>query len=233
MRGSLILAGLSVSALTLVVATPAIAQEKSTGASATFDSGNMSEPKAAGDSDAIPGALVIGGEVGAIFPQPFSELGTHIAVGIELGYRLPMWAQRLEIMLGVGYTPPSNAFSEDRTDAEYDAKARAKQLYFSLGPRFRVMERASPWNITIALGPRLYLMEATSTGSRGNNDFATFKEQDTKFGFFVALGGEYTLGPGALFLDLDFGYAKLPKEIMGDANAGNITATLGYRFFLL
>jgi hypothetical protein len=234
MRALVMVLGIALPVATLTLASSARAQETSTGASATFDSGTTSnEGKYAGDSDALPGALVIGAEFGAIFPQPFSELGTHVAFGIELGYRLPMWGQRLEIMADVGYSPPSNAFSDKRDEATYDAKARAKELHVSLGPRFRVMDRASPWNVTIALGPRMYMYENTSTGSRGSNEFATFKEKGTKFGFFVALGGEYNLGPGALFLDLDLGYAKLEPEIMGDANAGNLTATIGYRFFLL
>jgi hypothetical protein len=205
----------------------------SASASASLDSGISAESTAPGDSDTLPGALVVGGEFGAIFPQPFTSLGTHVAFGIELGYRLPFWGQRLEIMADVGYSPPSNSFTENRTGTQYDAKVRAKELHFSLGPRFRLMDRASPWNITIAAGGRLYLLETTSNGSRGGNDFAEFKEKSTQLGGFLALGGEYVLGPGAVFLDVDFGYAKMPHEITGDASTGNLSTTLGYRFFLL
>ena len=60
-----------------------------------------------------------------------------------------------------------------------------------------------------------------------------FSEQSTQMGFFVALGGEYTLGPGALFLDLDLGWSDLPHTVTGDVSTGNIAGTIGYRFFLL
>jgi hypothetical protein len=106
-------------------------------------------------------------------------------------------------------------------------------LFVSLGPRFRVMERASPWNVTIAAGGRLFLLRTYSNGSRNGEEFAEFTEQSTQIGFFVALGGEYVLGPGAIFLDVDLGWSKLPHEITGDVSTGNITPTLGYRFFLL
>lgn len=222
--------------LALGFTLPALAEEQAgASASASLDTGVSSDARAPGDSDAIPGALVIGGEVGAIFPQPFTELDTHVAAGIELGYRLPMWGQRLEIMGAATYSPPRNEDSLEHGDPalEYDIEVVQQELSFSLGPRFRVMDRASPWNVTIALGGRLYLLRSYSNGSRAGNEFAEFSEQSTQFGFFLALGGEYMLGPGALFLDLDLGYSKLPHDITGDVSTGNITPTLGYRLFLL
>jgi hypothetical protein len=60
-----------------------------------------------------------------------------------------------------------------------------------------------------------------------------FTETSTEIGLFVALGGEYRLGPGALFLDIDFGWSDLDHKITGDTSTANITPTLGYRFFLL
>lgn len=222
--------------LALTFTLPALAQQQASGsASASFDTGGKAEATAPGDSDTLPGALVVGGEVGAIFPQPFTELGTHVAFGIELGYRLPMWGQRLEIMGAATYSPPRNDDGIRHGDPalEYDIEVVQQELSFSLGPRFRVMDRASPWNVTIAAGGRLYLLRSYSNGSRAGKEFAEFSEQSTQFGFFVALGGEYTLGPGALFLDVDLGYAKLPHDITGDVSTGNITPTLGYRLFLL
>src|SRR5262245_43301422 len=110
--------------LAFAIALPARAQ----------DAGSGSEPTAAGDSPTLPGALVAAGEVGAIFPQPFTQYGSHVAFGIELGYRLPFLGQRFDIMLDIGYSPPGNGFTEKRADIEYEATARTKQLHFSLGP---------------------------------------------------------------------------------------------------
>lgn len=219
--------------LTFAVATPAFAQQAGGQAEASFDTANMDTGDAAEDDDTIPGALVVGGEVGAIFPQPFTALGTHVAFGIELGYRLPMWDQRLEIMSAVGFSPPGNDFTETRDEGKYNAEVDQQELTVSLGPRFRFMERSSPWNVSLAAGGRLFMLRTYSNGSRDGKAFGEYTEQSTEMGFFAALGGEYMLGPGAIFLDIDFGYAKLDHQITGDVNTGNITGTLGYRFFLL
>src|SRR4029453_9113787 len=90
----------------------------------------------------IPGALVIGAEVGAIFPQPFSELDTHVAFGLELGYRLPFAEERVEIMFDAGFSPPHNSFTLARQEggATYEGKLTEQELHFSLGPRFHVLE---------------------------------------------------------------------------------------------
>ncbi len=226
-------------ALGLTLTVPAFAAETSGSAEASFSSDSgVSTSSYEGDSDTLPGALVIGGEVGAIFPQPFTELDTHVAFGLELGYRLPMWGQRLEIMAAGAFSPPYNNESVTHGSAQgaqvdYKTEIDQQELSISLGPRFRVMDRASPWNVTIALGGRMYMLRTYSNGSRGGEAFAEFTEQSTQFGFFVALGGEYNLGPGAVFLDVDLGWSKLPHRITGDVNTGNITPTLGYRLFLL
>jgi hypothetical protein len=195
------------------------------------------EPSETDDGDS-PGPLVVGLELGAIFPQPFSELGTHVSFGLELGYALPVLEEKLEVMLAAAYAPPANDF----TLADYKGEVSVQELTFSLGPRYRFLARREPWNIDAALGVRLFLVRSTSSGSRAGESFADFEEQSTQVGFFLALGGEYRLGPGALFLDLDLGYSGLSHDITGDgkpsgapdaASTGNLAATLGYRLFLL
>ncbi len=204
----------------------------SAGASASVD--GVPSPGSAPRGDNDPGPLVLGAEIGAIFPQPFSELGTHVAVGIEVGYKLPFWERRLEIMAAAGYTPPANSGTVTRREGAYQVEIDQQMLHFSLGPRLRVMEHTSPWNVTLALGGRLFLLKTLSNGSRNGAAFAEFSEQSTQMGFFFAVGGEYRLGPGALFLDLDVSSSSLPHKITGtDVTTGNIMATLGYRFFLL
>lgn len=191
------------------------------------------EPASAEGDPTIPGSLVIGGGVGAIFPQPFTSLGSHVAVALQLGYRLPFASERLEIMTGAMYSPPGNSFTMKRPDGSYAADMTEKELDVSLGLRVRFLERSSPFNISLGAGGRMFFLQTTSNGSKAGQNYAEFKEQSSQAGFFAVLGGEYILGPGALFLDVDFGYAKLPHTITGDANTGNLTALLGYRFFLL
>jgi hypothetical protein len=217
--------------VSLAIALPTAAQETAQ-AEATFDSGNL-DVQTDADDEGIPGALVIGAEVGAIFPQPFTELGTHVAFGLELGYRLPFLDQRLEIMAAGAFSPPGNSFTETRSEGEYEGEVDQQELTISLGPRFRFLERKSDFNVTLAAGGRMFLLRTYSNGSRNGQSFAEYTEESTQFGFFVALGGEYLLGPGALFLDVDFGWSPLPHTITGDVNTGNITPTIGYRLFLL
>jgi len=207
-------------ALVLGVASPALAADASVSASAS-----------AGDVKK-PGSFVIGAEAGAMFPQPFSELGTHFRGGLELGYRLPFAEQRFEIMLDAGYSPPSNSFELKRREGTYEGSVVSQQLHFSLGPRIHFLRGTSPFNVTLAAGPRLFLLQSTSNGSRNGQAFAEYTEKSTQVGFFAAIGGEYLVGPGALFLDVDFGYSKLPHRITGQVNTGNIATVLGYRFYL-
>jgi hypothetical protein len=223
----------------LLGSAPAFAQQSAGGSAQLGTSGSVSTDSgtpsgsSSEDDPTIPGALVVGAEVGAIFPQPFTELGSHVAFGIELGYRLPFADQRLEIMFDAGFSPPQNHDTVARTEGDYDIKVTEQELHFSLGPRVHIMERSSPWNVTIAAGGRLFLLKSWSNGDRDGQKFAEFYEQSTQMGFFAALGGEYILGPGAIFLDVDFGWSKLPHTITGKVNTGNLTPTLGYRFFLL
>jgi hypothetical protein len=228
MRAKCLLLTLS---LASTVASVAVAQPK-TSAGISADTSDMTS-SADGPDEGIPGRLVIGAEVGGIFPQPFTELGTHVVVGIDLGYRLPIWKQRLEIVLGAGFSPPQNSFTEARVEGEYEGEVVQQELHFSLGPRLRLNPPTEAWNLTGAIGPRLFLLRSLSNGSRDGEPFMEFTEQSTQIGLFIALGGEYNLGPGALCLDLDFGWSPLPHQITGDVSTGNIAATLGYRFFLL
>ncbi len=189
----------------------------------------LSTDAAAAEADASgPGPLVLGLEVGGIFPQPFTELGTHVAFGVEVGYRLPPWGRKLEIFAAAGFAPPARDFS----DGPYDAELDVQELQFSLGPRCRFLPVAKKLNVSLALGGRLFLVRSFSNGSAGGAQFAEYREQSTEPGFFGAVGGEYRLGPGAILLDLDLGWSALPHEITGDVSTGNLTATLGYRFFL-
>lgn len=214
-------------------AAAAVAETAEGSASASVDLGDSSTSADAGPDKGVPGALVAGAEVGGIFPQPFSELGTHVVVGVELGYRLPMWKQRLEISFGAGFSPPAHSFTQSRAEGEYEGELVQQELHFSLGPRLRLNPPRDSWNLTGALGPRLFLLRSHSNGSRAGKPFLEFTEDSTQIGLFVALGGEYNLGPGALCLDVDFGWSGLPHQITGDVSTGNIAATLGYRFFFL
>jgi hypothetical protein len=187
---------------------------------------------AAPAEEEAPGPFVVGAGLGALFPQPFSELGTHVVFGLEVGYRLPFFGQRIEVKGDVGYSPPGNSVDISRTEGTYKAEVVSQQLYFSLGPRVRLMPSASRWNVTLALGPRIFLLRTTSNGSRDGEAFVEFTEQSTEVGLFAVLGGEYVLGPGSLFLDLNLAWSGLSHRITGDVSTGSLALTAGYRLFL-
>jgi hypothetical protein len=216
--------------LGLLLPLTASAQEPVT-TQATYDTATPTEFETA-DGDK-PGPLVLGAEIGVIFPQPFTELGSHVAFGIELGYKLPFIEEKLEIFTALAFSPPPNNFTDTRPEGNYDAELDQQELFWSLGPRFRFLDVSSDFNISLALGPRLYFLRTYSNGSRDGKAFAEFNEQSTEIGFFATLGGEFRLGPGALFLDLEIATSDLDHTITGDANTGSILASLGYRFFLL
>ncbi len=211
-------------------ATPVAQAQPEPGASASAEVAADVGVEAGADE---AGPLVLGAEIGALFPQPFTELGTHVALGLEVGFRLPFAGRRLEVMLDAGYAPPTNSVSMTRPDGTYEGELDQLELHFSLGPRFRFMDARSPWNVSLAAGARLFLLRTYSNGSKGGQPFAEYTEESTQVGFFVALGGEYRVGPGALLLDIDLGWSSLPHRITGDASTGNIATTIGYRFFLL
>jgi hypothetical protein len=133
MRAHAILVGLGLS----LWALPGAAQESGS-AGFSADTGGIEAGGDGGPDEGIPGSLVVGGEIGGIFPQPFSELGSHVVFGVELGYRLPMWQQRLEILFDAGFSPPGNSVSVVRPDGTYEGEIDQQELHFSLGPRGRL-----------------------------------------------------------------------------------------------
>lgn len=181
-----------------------------------------------------PGSFVLAVEIGGFFP--FDNLGIHVRYGVEVGYLLPFLDRRLEVMVSAGYAEPRRDFD----DGDYHGEVHTQELTASLGPRFRFLPLTSSFNLSLAAGPRLFFLRSKSTGksmpSDGTTqsaDFAEFKEQSMEVGVFAALGAEYFIGPGAILLDVDLGWSKLPHTITGaDEATTNVSLTLGYRFFI-
>ena len=168
-------------------------------------------------------SFAVGAELGGIVP--LTTLGSQVALGIELGYLLPVLDRRLELTLAAGWAPPQRSF----TDGPYRAEVTQHELHFSLGPRYRLLDLAGKLNFNVSTGARLYLFRSVSAGTAMDQKFLEYREQSTHLGFFLTAGGEYRLGPGRLFLDLDFAWAPLPHRITGDTSSANISPTLGYR----
>lgn len=181
-----------------------------------------------------PGSLIFGLEVGGFFP--FDKLGIGLSYGVEAGYVLPFLGRRMDVFAAAGYSQPQRTFSYTAADGTtYKGKLREQELTVSLGPRFRFLPMTSKLNFSLAAGPRLFFLRSHSKGSSqaSGNGFAQFTEESMQAGFFATLGGEYHIGPGAISLDVDFGWAKLPHVITGKSEStANIAASVGYRFYL-
>jgi hypothetical protein len=181
------------------------------------------EPPAAPTAGGVLPSFAVGAELGGTVP--LTTLGSQVALGIELGYLLPVLDRRLELTLAAGWAPPQRSF----TDGPYRAEVTQHELHFSLGPRYRLLDLAGKLNFSVASGARLYLFRSVSEGTAMEQKFLEYREQSTHLGFFLTAGGEYQLGPGRLFLDLDFAWAPLPHRITGDTSSASISPTLGYR----
>src|SRR5262245_45257477 len=81
------------------------------------------------------GLVVLGAEVGPYIP--ITPLGVHVGVGLEAGGRLPFIGRRIEIMGAVGYSPPQRSYTTMVDN--FTVNVVQEELFFSLGPRVRVL----------------------------------------------------------------------------------------------
>jgi hypothetical protein len=68
----------------------------------------------------------------------------------------------------------------------------------------------------------------TSGGSEGEG-FGENRQYEARFGGNLGVGGELSLGPGALLVELGTGLSDLDGLITGDASASSLELFLGYR----
>ena len=87
----------------------------------------------------------------------------------------------------------------------------------------RVDRRVVPW---VAAGPMLQLLRSSEASDIAPGDNTA---RNTEFGFELAGGIDYRLGPGYLVGELRVGYSDLDHTLTGDSNAGNLALGIGYR----
>lgn len=201
------------------------------------DDGVEPEVGAAPASDFRDRWVALGLKVGLYVPSIVNDMGPHVDVGLEGTLLLPFIERRLGVMLEVGWSPPGASGSgEDprvgEMGGQWTYEMTTQELFFALGPVFRFLPPGSMIVPYLGFLGRLYLLETSVVGTGNGQPFGENTERSTQIGFVVLGGGELHLGPGALLLEISFGYSSLPHTITGDTSTGALAVELGYRLFL-
>jgi|GEM_PF-1387714 len=175
-------------------------------------------------------------KVGGSFSQAFSELGAAFTPEVELGVTLPFAERMLEVFFSGQWAAPTldgTAGPDERLpgDQMMTYSVTQQELALTLGLRLRIPIESRLFRPHVSLGARAYLLRTEVSGAGGGEPFGANEETDTRFGFLGAIGGELFVGPGALTLELQIGYATVDGFILRDTNVGALNALLGYRFF--
>jgi hypothetical protein len=170
-----------------------------------------------------------------LLPQVATELGAAPLGSIEAAFALPFAERRASLYLELGYAQPKVAradVADPRLPGDaYEGTQTQRELVAGLGLLGRLAPPASIWNGYGMLGARAYFLETVTIGSAGESPFGENREQSTRLGGYLALGGERQRGPGALLLEAGFGTSDLPHLITGEVSTGAIAIQLGYRLF--
>lgn len=178
--------------------------------------------------------------LGVVAPQPFGDLGSWPAFGLDAGLILPFdvgsMERPLQLDLGAGYTQPGAEgeghhamLGEDGANYSWDLTQRMLTVQFSALWRF--MPPGQGFGAHAMVAPRIYLMESVMEAQGNGGDFGENRETNTEYGVLIGGGIEYDLGPGSLAANLLVGGSPLDQRITGESNTAAINIDLGYRFF--
>jgi hypothetical protein len=189
-----------------------------------------------------PTPLLFGPRFGVVIPTG-NKLDTNFQVELEAAYQLPFIGRRLGIFFDFSYSRPTE--SGTRTDARVltnggveDWKLVQHDVGFALGLHFW---QPLPKNFLIygGIGGKLHLLRTIIDASAGGADFGTNREDSTRVGALLRVGGAYKIGPGAIQLELQFEWLTSNHLITGgeldgtSPNEAHIALQIGYAFFLL
>jgi opacity protein-like surface antigen len=180
--------------------------------------------------------ITAGLKAGVGLSQPFSDLGTGPELELEGGYALPWVGHRLRALLQIGYERTGSSKTVD--DARFPGMKYSFDLHEDelmimpaiFGQWFSPGERR--WTPYAALGPRIFMLRTKVDGQGGTTapeGFGTSTEENTKVGFALQLGAEFTLWKGALLGELQIQWSKLDHRTTGDTNTGSLGINVGYR----
>ena len=170
-------------------------------------------------------------------PQLATELDSSVVFGLELGYVVPVdmggFVRPLGFEFDVMGTLPgasgggtSEQLGEDGGTYDYDVRVTMVILELTASWRFDITDIVG---VYVQAGPRAYFIQTTVDASSGTADFGRRTQGDNAFGGVFAVGGDLTLGPGAVFLAAEYAGSDLKTRLAGDANTGALAFDLGYR----
>jgi opacity protein-like surface antigen len=159
--------------------------------------------------------------------EPTSRLSGAFYAGAEVGYVTPALDDRVAVVLELDWVQPraslSSADSRLLSNGSYSLGNSEIGVLLSGVYRFEdLISGLTPYG---GLGPGLYF-HRTATNAFGNR----YVETEGKFGFQLMAGADYTIGPGAAFLEFRYHFSRVDFLSTGNANVGGfLAAGAGYR----
>ncbi len=160
--------------------------------------------------------------------EPTSRLSGAFFVGIEAGYLTPALDDHLAVVLEVDWVRPraSGAVADPRVvagDGAYNLGNAEVGVLLSAVYRFEdIILGLTPYG---GLGPGFFF-HRTATQAFQN----TYVETEGRVAFQMMAGADYTLGPGAAFVEFRYHFSRVDFLATGNTNVGGFLALgLGYR----
>ncbi len=162
---------------------------------------------------------------------PFAGLTPGFQVGVEAGIVLPVLHRGLAVLVAADYAMAwDSGTTTDPRVASTTYDWNLQQEFLTVMPlvmyRLTTLKAITPF---IGVGPRIYFMRSTTTGTAGANALGTTTEVSTQIGFGVPLGIEIKLGPGGILAELLGQWGPYTHTATGDTHTGAIGLSLGYR----
>lgn len=188
---------------------------------------------ATGDASAREPSFSAAAKAGGFFPQPFSELGTNLVIGLEGGWLPPVACRRLHVAVALEYAqPPAEGRGSDPgVGGSYAWSLQQRELSLAALAAYRFDffgERVVPY---AGLGPRLILLETRANGAAAGEPFGEHVETSTELGLAVQAGADWRLGPGTVVGELQVGVSDLDHVTTGDVTGGALAVRVGYRLW--
>ena len=163
-----------------------------------------------------------------------ADLGPAVYVAGELGYVLPLAGHGLELGVELGYasavaegsvTDPQLTVANHTAVGDYKVRERQIGLLAIGTYRRTILPELVLYG---GLGVGVYFHAATARAFQTKNE-----ESEGSFGIRFGGGGEWHLGPGGLFGEIQYHYTKVGFLSTGDAAVGGfVVPSVGYRLAL-
>jgi hypothetical protein len=163
---------------------------------------------------------------------PTSQLDPFVIAGLNVDFALPPLERRFSLALDTTYTSPSRTGTvrdEAVAGGKVDFEIRAIEIKWALDFVWRFYDSGRRFAAFLGVGPIAQLVIARERTSLAGGD-STVRALGA--GGEIAVAFEWRLGVGGVVADVRYAYSPLAADLLGDTNAGNATAALGYRFEL-